>query len=161
LTADLLTSAQVERGSVAPQLETMDLVPALRAAAFSVSDQVELVIEAPAELDVVADPVRVQQMLTNLVSNAMKYGAPPITITAVRLPGGRAVVQVDDCGDGVPEEFRPALFEQYTRARGSRAAGTGIGLYVLRALAEAQGGEAWYQPRDGGGSSFRFTLPLP
>ncbi|MBV9486377.1 MAG: response regulator [Frankiaceae bacterium] len=159
VTADLLTSAQAQRGGLSAQPEPMDLTPALRAAARAVADQTDITVDAPGELQVVADPVRVQQMLTNLVSNAMKYGAAPVSITA-SVAEGRALVRVDDRGPGVPDSFRPQLFEQYARATGSRASGTGLGLYVVRELATAQGGAAWYEPRIDGGSSFRFTLPL-
>jgi signal transduction histidine kinase len=161
VTADLLTSTQIDHGGVTAQPEVMDVVPAVRAAAVAVADQTDIALHTPERLEVIGDSVRVQQMLTNLVSNAMKYGAAPITITASPVPGGKGLVQVDDSGGGVPVEFRDRLFEQYSRANGSRAAGTGLGLYVVRALAEAQGGAAWYEPLSGGGSRFCFTLPLP
>ena len=60
---------------------------------------------------------------------------------------------------GVPEAFRPRLFQEYSRAPGSRARGTGLGLFVVRALAEAQGGSVTYAPRVPRGSVFTLTLP--
>jgi signal transduction histidine kinase len=159
LTADLLTSAQASRGHLSAYPEVMDLVPALRAAAFTVSEVANVFLDVPDSLVVMADPVRVQQMLTNLLSNAMKYAAPPFTMAADRA-GSFAVIRVDDSGDGVPEEFQAQMFDQYARLDKARSAGTGLGLYVVRSLAEAQGGRAWYEPRPHGGSSFCFTLPL-
>jgi signal transduction histidine kinase len=159
ITADMLTCAQATRGGLDAQVDAMDLVPVLNASALSMAEHTPVAVEAPAAIQVLADPVRVQQMLTNLLSNAVKYAAPPISITA-SASGDAAVVRIEDRGDGVPEVFQPRLFEQYTRAPKSRAAGTGLGLYVVKALAEAQGGAAWHEPRDGGGSSFCFSLPL-
>jgi signal transduction histidine kinase len=159
VTADLLTSAQIQHSGIAAISEAMDLVPALRAASLAVANEADVTLDTPDSIPVVADAVRVQQMLTNLVSNALKYAEAPISITA-GIVEGRAMVQVNDRGNGVPVEFRTHLFEQYSRATGSRSPGTGLGLYVVRALAEEQGGSAWYEPRPDGGSSFRFTLPL-
>jgi signal transduction histidine kinase len=159
ITTDLLTSTQIDRGGLNAQSEPVDLMPIVRSVAAAVADQVAVHVDGPESLEVVADWVRVQQMLTNLVTNAIRYAAPPISISVSGSSDGVAVVQVDDTGDGVPTEFRPRLFEQYSRADGARTAGTGLGLYVVRALAEAQGGTAWYRPRKTGGSSFGFTLP--
>ncbi len=159
VTADLLASSESGRAGVTAQAEVMDLAPALHAAALGVAELTDALVDCPTSLLVRADPARVQQMLTNLLSNALKYAAPPISLTAT-VAGHHAVIRVDDSGDGVPADFRPHLFEQYSRAAGSRAAGSGLGLYVVRVLAEAQGGQAWYEPRPGIGSSFNFTLPL-
>ena len=73
--------------------------------------------------------------------------------------GPRVSIAVHDSGTGVPESFRPRLFQEYSRAPGSRARGTGLGLFVVRALAEAQGGTVTYAPRDPQGSIFTLTLP--
>jgi signal transduction histidine kinase len=159
VTADLLTASEATRGGLTAQVEAVDIVPALHAAALSVAERTDVAISSPASLQVLADPVRVQQMLTNLLSNALKYAAAPISITA-SVVAHHAAIRVDDCGDGVPKDFQPRLFEQFSRAEGSRAAGTGLGLYVVKALAEAQSGQTWYEPRPGIGSSFIFTLPL-
>jgi signal transduction histidine kinase len=159
VTADLLASSEADHGGPTAEIEVMALAPALHAAALSVAELTQVAVSCPAALSVRADPVRVQQMLTNLLTNATKYGAPPISLTASAVDG-QAVVRVDDSGPGVPEAFRSRLFERYSRAGGSRAAGTGLGLFVVRALARAQGGDAWYEPRPEVGSSFSLSLPL-
>jgi signal transduction histidine kinase len=159
LTADLLISAQADRGELSAYLEQIDLVPATRAAAAALADQADVHLALPDSLQVTADPVRVQQMLTNLLSNALKYGSTPFTIV-VRRDGANALVRIEDSGAGVAEDFRPHLFEQYARFDRGSSAGSGLGLYVVRALAEAQGGIAWYEPRLPVGASFCFTLPL-
>jgi signal transduction histidine kinase len=149
----------VSRGGFAAQVEPIDLVPVLRAAALSMSEDTDITVESPSALEVIADPVRVQQMLTNLLSNAVKYGKAPISLTVTAV-GRKALIRIDDSGNGVPAEFQSQLFEQSSRAEGLRAAGTGLGLYVVKALAEAQGGTAWHENRPGGGASFFFSLPL-
>jgi len=106
----------------------------------------------------VADPLRVQQMLGNLLSNASKYGEPPF---AVRLSasGPHVRIDVEDNGPGVPDDFRSRLFGEYSRARATTAPGTGLGLFVVRALAEAQGGSVTYASREPHGSVFTLRLP--
>lgn len=159
VTADLLAASQASRGMITAQVEVFDVVPALHAAALAVGELTDVAIHAPESLLVRADPVRVQQMLTNLLSNALKYAAPPVSLHAT-IAANQCVIRVDDSGDGVPEAFRPHMFEQYSRAETARAPGSGLGLFVVRVLAEAQGGHAWYEPRPGIGSSFNFTLGL-
>jgi signal transduction histidine kinase len=159
VTSDLLASTQSQRGVLTVDVETTLLRPLIDSAALGVADRLELRVRCDPELWVCADPTRVQQMLGNLVSNAVKYGAAPIEITVARADEF-VVVRVLDHGAGVPEEFRARLFGQFSRAEGARVNGMGLGLYVVRSLTEAQGGRAWYEPVPGGGSAFCFTLPV-
>jgi signal transduction histidine kinase len=158
VTSDLLTASQSSRGTVSVAVEPMPLRPALEGAALAIREGTEVQVECPDELWVQADRVRVDQMLGNLLSNAMKYSIAPSRITAEE-SNAHASVRVIDCGPGVPDDFQARLFEQYSRAGGMAASGTGLGLYVVKSLAEAQGGKAWYAPV-GGGSAFCFSLPL-
>lgn len=157
VTDDLLTASQADRGQLRLHAADVPLRPALDAAAGTLEG--EVTVQCPADLVVRADPVRLDQMLVNLVSNARKYGAPPFRVTA-HADGERAVLCVDDAGPGVPPEFRPSLFAQFARAEGTRVAGSGVGLFVVRAIAEALGGSADYEPLPEGGSRFVLTLPL-
>jgi signal transduction histidine kinase len=159
VTGDLLTSTQSQRGVLTVDVEVIRLAPLIDGAALGVAERIELRNECPPSLWVRADPTRVQQMLGNLVSNAIKYGAAPIEVR-VSEDDGFAQVMVIDHGVGVPEEFRGKLFGQFARAHGVRVNGMGLGLYVLRSLTEVQGGRAWYEPIPDGGSAFCFTLPL-
>lgn len=122
----------------------------------------------PVEVEIVrdsvvrADPFHVRQVLANLVSNAARYGEPPITVTVDRVDDA-AVVRVVDHGQGVPEEFVPRLFDRFSRASSGVAAtkpGSGFGLYIVRELLSANDGRVDYVPVEGGGSCFAVTLPL-
>ncbi len=159
VTGDLLTSTQSQRGVLTVDVETIRLAPLVDGVALGVAERVELRNECPSSIWVRADPTRVQQMLGNLVSNAIKYGAAPIEVQVTE-QDEFAQVMVIDHGAGVPEEFRGKLFGQFSRANGVRVNGMGLGLYVVRSLTEVQGGRAWYEPMPGGGSAFCFTLPL-
>lgn len=159
VTGDLLTSTQSQRGVLTVDVETIRLAPLIDGVALGVAERVDLHCDCPPSIWVQADPTRVQQMLGNLVSNAVKYGAAPFEVR-VSEADGFAQVMVIDHGAGVPEEFRGRLFGQFSRAQGARVNGMGLGLFVVRSLTEAQGGRAWYEPMPGAGSAFCFTLPL-
>ena len=101
------------------------------------------------------------QILTNLVANAVKYGAPPFSVSTsthddvVRLA-------ISDSGSGVPEEFVPRLFDRFARsdeARRGGQKGTGLGLYIVRRLAEANSGTVRYESGPAGGATFVVELP--
>ena len=156
-TGDLLTAANAHRGGVRVEPAPLELAAALHAAAAD-SPAPSVLVDCPSGLRVRADPVRLQQMLLNLLGNAAKYGAPPVSVTA-REEGTHVRIGVHDAGPGVPEAFRPALFEEFSRAPGTRPPGTGLGLFVVRALALAQGGSVWFEPGENGGATFGFTLP--
>lgn len=105
-------------------------------------------------------PEHLDQMLTNLVSNAVKYGAQPVVEVSTASPG-RVRVAVVDRGRGVPAEFVDALFDRFSRSEdaSSRAKGTGLGLYIVRELARAAGGDVTHEPTPGGGATFVIDLP--
>jgi signal transduction histidine kinase len=155
ITADLLAAGQAQHGTLAVQLEQVDPTDVVRSV---IDDAFDLTVVNDTRPLVVTDPMRLQQMLGNLLSNARKYGDPPFEVR-VTAAGSHVSIAVHDSGPGVPEDFRPRLFQEYSRAPGSRARGTGLGLFVVRALAEAQGGSVTYAPRAPQGSVFTLTLP--
>lgn len=157
LTGDLLAASHAELGLLDCHSRDVPLRPALESAALLIGGA-HVLVDCPDDLVVHADPVRLDQMVVNLLTNAQKYGAAPISLSAFR-QGASASLEVSDRGPGVPEDFRPRLFQQYARAAGTRRAGSGVGLFLVRALAEAQGGRAWYRPHAKGGSVFGFSLP--
>jgi signal transduction histidine kinase len=160
VTEDLLANAQAERGGLAVEIEAVRLLPTLESAAVAVAASETVQVTCEPDLWVRADPPRVQQIVGNLVSNALKYGAAPYEICA-QVVGTAVEIRVVDHGPGVPESFRPRLFDQFTRADGTRGKGIGLGLFVVKSLVHAQGGQLWYEPggRDGTGAAFAFTLP--
>ncbi|GIM66831.1 hypothetical protein Aau02nite_24650 [Amorphoplanes auranticolor] len=121
----------------------------------------DVTAEADPGLTVRCDPRQLQQILVNLISNGLKYGSPPVVVRATG-HAGEACIEVLDSGEGVPEEFVPQLFDRFTRAAtGSASAqkGTGLGLYIVRKLAHANGGTITYRPRNPTGACFTLRLP--
>ncbi|MEV4733006.1 PAS domain-containing sensor histidine kinase [Saccharopolyspora sp. NPDC049426] len=102
------------------------------------------------------------EMLIIYLENAFIHGSPPIEVRATEQPG-RVEIRVRDSGPGVPAEFVPHLFERFSREPNAarEVEGTGLGLWIVRNLAEANGGSAWYEPDDGGGGSFCLRLRKP
>lgn len=108
------------------------------------------------------DPVRLGQILDNLLGNAVKYSPPesPITVCITPLTA-EAQVSVVDQGDGIAAEALPHLFERFYRAeQRGKAPGLGLGLYITRMLVEAHDGRVWAESRLGQGSTFIFVVPL-
>jgi signal transduction histidine kinase len=124
------------------------------------ADLTDVTVVDTCTTDVLTDSHRFQQMLGNLLGNARKYGSAPFVVR-LRSQDQEVHIDVEDDGDGVPEEFRPHLFQEYSRAPGTAAHGTGLGLYVVRALAESQGGRVTYRPGSPRGSVFTISLPAP
>jgi PAS domain S-box-containing protein len=156
---DLLMAAQLEAGRLTFSVEPLALRPIIDEAVARMADtgMSGVAVECPSDITVIADKIRVEQMLHNYLSNADKYGAPPVAITAS--PEGRyVVVHVSDQGPGVAPYLEPRLFEKFSRNADATQYGAGLGLFIVRGLAEAQGGDAWYEG-DGDGASFAFRLP--
>jgi signal transduction histidine kinase len=107
------------------------------------------------------DRQRTEQAVAALVSNALKFGpGHPVEVEAARA-GTLGRVRVRDRGIGIPEDQLEHIFERFTRGVSSRSyGGLGLGLYLARRSAEAQGGRAWAEAREGGGAQFTLELPL-
>jgi two-component system phosphate regulon sensor histidine kinase PhoR len=120
-------------------------------------------IDVPEGLPAVkADPARLERVMMNLLTNALKY-SPSDTevVVAVSRGDGSVVVSVSDKGPGIPSDELLHLFERVyrTRATREREEGLGLGLYISRMLVEAQGGRIWAESEVGKGSTFFFSLP--
>ncbi|HWS55501.1 MAG TPA: ATP-binding protein, partial [Pyrinomonadaceae bacterium] len=124
---------------------------------------VELVSEVRPDVSVYADARRLEQMLTNLVDNAVKFTpAGGRVVVGHERAGGRDVIRVTDTGEGIPAEHLPRIFERFYRVDGARSralGGTGLGLAIVKHLARAHGGEARVRSDPGRGSTFTIELP--
>jgi len=156
ITSDLYTATQIHLGTLHVDPRPV-AVGALVAEVLADLDDVA--VEVSTDRVALADPLRVEQILGNLVSNAFKYGAAPVTVVVRDGAHGTVDVEVVDRGPGIAPEFEPRLFHEFTRQRGSIARGTGLGLFVVRTLAEAQGGTATYRRHPEGGAVFTVRLP--
>ena len=116
------------------------------------------------ELEVLADPDRIVQALTNLLANAVKFSPPDGAITvAVRRRGRDAAFSVRDEGRGIPPEKLDAIFERFRQVDSSdrrEKGGTGLGLAITREIVQRSGGRIWAESEAGEGATFVFTLPL-
>jgi two-component system sensor histidine kinase KdpD len=117
----------------------------------------------PADLPLVlVDGVLLEQVVINLVENAMKYAPSGSTIDVSASAIGREiVVEVADRGPGIPFGEEARIFDKFYRGRLAREGGVGLGLTICRGIVEAHGGRVWAENRSGGGALFRFSIPLP
>lgn len=112
------------------------------------------------ELFAYVDPVRVEQVLTNLITNAIKYGSGKPIEVSLAVEGEVATLEVRDHGIGVTDEDQRRIFDRYVRAtRAHRSDSLGLGLYITREIVRAHGGTIEVLSREGEGSTFRVTLP--
>ena len=111
-------------------------------------------LDVPSDLAVVVDPLVLERVLSNLVTNAARYGRPPIKIAATQADRHLRVA-VEDCGPGIPKELEGRVFDRF--ASGSDA-GSGLGLAIARAYAQAHGGDLLYDP-DASGARFELVIP--
>jgi len=121
--------------------------------ALATADAVEL--DIPEDLAAVVDPLVLERVVSNLLANAVRYGAPPIRIVAQQRDRHLRVA-VEDAGPGVPKELEGRIFDRF--ARGGGETGHGLGLAIARAYAQAHGGDLVYDPRPDGA---RFELLIP
>jgi signal transduction histidine kinase len=123
----------------------------------TLSDMVQgddVIVEVDPSLAVVADPLVIERVVSNLVANARQHGAPPVRIDAEQ-KDRHLRISVADCGDGIPEALVPRLFERFEHGGGN---GTGLGLAIAKAYANAHGGDLYYEPTQKGA---RFDLVIP
>jgi two-component system sensor histidine kinase KdpD len=118
--------------------------------------------ELPEDLPLVLiDSNLIEQVLLNLLENAIKYTPPgsPIDLSAWS-ESLEVIVEVADRGPGLPPGEEERIFDKFYRVHPTNAGGVGLGLTICRAIVEAHGGRIWGANRPGGGALFRFTLPL-
>jgi two-component system phosphate regulon sensor histidine kinase PhoR len=111
---------------------------------------------------VLADEQRIQQVIINLVHNAIKFTPPGGSIhTTAYQEGNRVIFSIRDTGVGIAEEDLPRIFERFYKTDPARSGGgTGLGLSIARHLVESHNGLIWAESGDGQGSTFKFSLPV-
>lgn len=165
LVDDLRTLAHAESGMMTLQKESTDLSILIQEAVTSLSiesaaGQVSIRATPAPDLPLVEiDPLRIREVLTNLLSNALHHTPPggAVSVDAVRR-GDSIVVSVGDNGAGIAAEDVPKIFDRFYKGRGSR--GSGLGLTIARNLVVAHGGEIRASSEIGNGTTITFTLPV-
>ena len=166
LVTDLLDMTRLESGTLRLRQQWIPLEEVLGSAMGRLET---LLADRPVNTDVpedlpmaFVDPVLVEQVLVNLLENAMKY-TPPASPIEVRARGTGDGIEVDvaDRGPGVPAGREAQIFEKFYRGDGVREIGSGLGLAICKGIVEAHGGTIWAENRKEGGAVFRFRLPAP
>jgi two-component system phosphate regulon sensor histidine kinase PhoR len=167
LVADLLSLAELERPGATLRLEAFDLreaaarvASALRPRALEAGLAFEF--EPGAPLAVRADHARIEQVLANLIDNAIKYTERGRVTVRLGGDGARVWCEVADTGPGIPPEDQPRIFERFYRvekARSREKGGTGLGLSIVKHIVTLHGGGVSVESRPGEGSVFRFEIP--
>ena len=159
LVDDLLTLSRITAGALKVDARAVRVRPLVEQTVHELpGDGVR--VSCREDVTVVADPDHLRRIVVNYVTNAVKYGAPPVEVAAHET--GRWVeLRVSDQGAGVPADFVPKLFDEYAQHQLSDDPqhGTGLGLSIVRHLAEAQGGDVWYEPNAPRGAVFGVRLP--
>ncbi|TMB69284.1 MAG: DUF4118 domain-containing protein [Chloroflexi bacterium] len=166
LVGNLLDLSRIEAGSIRPEKSWYDLGSLINEVAgrlHAATAGHKLIIDVPDGLPpVLFDYVEIDQVVSNLIENAVKYTPQGTEIcVSARTAGDEVEVEVADSGPGIPEGAMPRLFDAFYRASDSGGAkGSGLGLAVAKGLVEAHGGRIRVANREGRGARFLFTLPL-
>ena len=163
---DLLEASRIQAGTLKLQMGDV-LIPKLAQRTverFRVqAGKRNLELDFPADFSpVVADETRLEEVLYNLVSNAIKYSEGGTIRVGGKVVGDHVELYVSDEGSGIPTDQQSKLFEPFYRvdsSLGRRTQGVGLGLFLCKAIVEAHGGSIWVESAPGKGSTFRFTLP--
>lgn len=165
LLTDLLDVSRLEAGRLELRRQPVDIAEIARKVTARLEHETtdhEIRLTAPARLPSVSgDPGKIEQVITNLVENAIKYADPgPIVVEAGRDDGG-VVVRVSDEGPGIDPQHQPHIFTKfYRRGSGERRPGTGLGLYICKGIVEAHGGRIELERSGAEGSVFAIHLPV-
>lgn len=163
---ELLEMARIEAGKVTLDKRWFDLCDVVDAAARAFepaaaqkSLKFSLTIEK-APLQALGDPERIQRVLSNLISNAVKFtpAGGAIEVRVASPQNGRACITVRDSGAGIPEKFKPNLFKRFARADTAASGGTGLGLAIAKAILDAHGSQLRLESREGTGTEVTFDL---
>lgn len=170
LASDVIDVSRLQSGRLVLGIDELDLVALVRQVAerLQITTQAHTLnlTAAPDSLWLQGDRNRLEQVLLNLIGNAIKYTPQggPIDIAVTESEDGQsAQVRIHDGGIGIPQEQQAQLFARFSRASNASAhgiTGTGLGLFLCRKLIERHGGRIWLESEEGKGSTFSFVLPL-
>ncbi|HEX9693760.1 MAG TPA: ATP-binding protein [Actinomycetota bacterium] len=167
LITDLLDVSQIDSGTLLVDPSPIELTRLVAEQTAEIAAQHPkrsiTFIQPDTPILVNADGFRIQQVLANLVSNAVKYSPAdaPVEVSAYSV-GGEGVVSVRDRGTGIPVSDQNRVFDRFFRVENGsdrRTGGTGLGLYIARQLVEAMSGRLWLVSKPGEGSTFSFSMP--
>ncbi len=165
---DLRTLSVVESGSLKLQLETLkpaefleEFIPMYQN--LTESKQVKFNALIPNDLsDIELDPTRIREVLSNLITNSLRYCPPGgeinLQVKPVSHPESHLIFSVQDNGTGIPTQDLPHIFERFYKDRDS--SGSGLGLPIAKSLVEAHGGKIWAESEEGQGTMVSFSLPI-
>jgi signal transduction histidine kinase len=163
---NLLDMSQIEAGALRVAKELAQLRQLIREVVDEMRMRTEahyFVVDFPEELPrVLVDPRRIRQVLTNLISNAIKYSPKGQITVSCEVTEDSIIVSISDQGEGIPQEYREKIFERFFQVDGAstrRVGGSGLGLAISRGIIEAHDGRIWAESIAGQGSTFRFALP--
>ncbi len=170
LVENLLSVSKIERGALAISKQPVDWVADVKAAVGELVQRakeknIDLTFQSPTQTIpyVHVDKLRVNEVVNNLVSNAINYTKPGGSIKVwLEAKDNLVLTHVSDTGQGVPKEALPHLFTKFFRVSGplgQGSKGTGLGLYISRSIVEMHGGKIWADSEIGKGSTFTFSLP--
>lgn len=156
LANDLLDLARLEEGRLNLTIEEVSLAPAVAHTVAFLDTEEDVAVNIDDDVTIRADARRLDQILFNLLSNALRHGEPPVEVSAHN-DGSNIRVDVSDRGPGVPKDEQPHLFEPFRVEKGTGS--VGYGLAIVKALTEAMDGEIGYQDAEPDGACFWLTLP--
>jgi two-component system phosphate regulon sensor histidine kinase PhoR len=168
MVTELIELSRIETGKIPLRLEKVNLNLLIeevitRFGPQADRQQVSLSAELPSDLpSVQADKERIQQVIVNIVHNAIKFTPPGgKVIVSTKFDGRSVIAQVSDTGIGIAKEDLPHIFERFFKVDRSRStSGTGLGLAIAKHIVQTHGGSIWVQSEQGKGSTFGFNLTL-
>ena len=156
LIEQLLDLSRLDAKAIPIEPEALLLHELIAEIAAAAAPEADVRIDVPEELVIEADRVALERIFGNLITNAVKYGKPPVAVSA-ETRDRYFRVSIEDRGSGVPPEIVPRLFERFER--GSVGQGSGLGLSIAKAYARAHGGDLFYDPSSSDGTRFDLILP--
>ena len=156
LIEQLLDLSRLDAKAIPIEPEALLLHELIAEIAAAAAPEADVRIDVPEELVIEADRVALERIFGNLITNAVKYGKPPVAVSA-ETRDRYFRVSIEDRGPGVPPEIVPRLFERFER--GSVGQGSGLGLSIAKAYARAHGGDLFYDPSSSDGPRFDLILP--